>query len=235
MFERFKNHKQLLISTILLLGVSFIDVSNIDNIVYRNFCSIISKLALPTHCARYYDVSIWELLVAIGTISAAYFAYQAVKDSNRRLEIEQSPYLVFNERIITNAHNQLHVIMIKNVGRGSAIRVTATSDPEGKISIIDGSNPHSIDLLQGEPHNNWAINENRVVEGLKEQGILVESTVMEDLPDENTLEIEQREKSDFNLYLWYEDQLEHEYVTVGKFRHSGPFLKLMRNKVERIK
>ncbi len=37
-------------------------------------------------------------------------------DSDRRLEIEQSPYIVFTDKIATGATNQLHGISLKNIG-----------------------------------------------------------------------------------------------------------------------
>lgn len=166
---------------------------------------------------------------------AAYYAYAAIREANKRLEIEQTPYVVLKERVYTAGSGKsehLHIISLKNVGRGSAVRIIATADPEGEISIIEGSNPHSIDLALTEYHNNWAIDEQRVVEGLAKQGKRVKSVVT-DIPDENSLNDSQKHRADFNLYIWYEDQRGNKYRTVVKIRHSGYFFKVMENKFER--
>lgn len=238
-----KKYSQLLTVASIFFVICLVDVSNLDNAFYQIFCFLTSKLGFHTYCARYYDIQIWDLFVTIGTLSAGYFAYLAVQESNVRLEIEQSPYVVFSDRIITaDLSRTMHVISIKNIGRGSALRIIATADPDGKISIIDGSNPHSIDLAQSQGNNSWAVDEARVREGLIKQGIslnhvvsLKQKTLVEDgIPDENRLEPEEKYKADFNLYLWYGDQMQNKYVTIGKFRHSGYFLKLMENQIKKI-
>jgi len=234
LFQFNRNLRPILIVVSTLFLVLIFDIGNIDNIIYQYFCVFVSWLNFTTFCPKYYDIQIWDFLIVVGTISAGYFAYRALIESNKRLEIEQSPYIVFTDRITTNAHNQVHTISLKNIGRGSAMNIIATADPQGLISIIDGSNPHSIDLLRGEYNTGWAINENRTTEGLKQQGIFIKKTILEDIPDENKLTNEEKDKSDFNLFLWYRDQLENKYKTVGKFRHSGYFLKLMDNKIYKV-
>lgn len=152
--------------TLIILIVAFIDVSNLDNILYLTVCSILKS----SSCTGYYDLPIWEVATSVGSIGAIYFAYLAIIQSNKQLEIEQSPYVVMNDRIITNAKNVLHNISLKNIGKGMAKSIISTADPEGKISIIEGSNPHSIDLGSNQPYTTWAIDEGKVIKGLNKQG-----------------------------------------------------------------
>lgn len=231
--KRFKPTKQ--VSTFLLLACSliFFDISNLDSVVFKWACSVIKFFGFKTSCPDYYDLPIWEVSVTMGTLSAAYYAYAGIREANKRLEIEQSPYLVIKDRIYTaGPTDRLHLISLKNIGKGRAINIKATADPEGLISIIDGTNPHSIDLNSGEPHLGWAIDEQRVVEGLLKQGKKV-TCVANDIPDENALSEEQKVQADFYLYLWYEDQLGNGYKTETTFRHSGHFFKVMKNIVSK--
>lgn len=222
--------KPLIIILLIISIFIFVDLSNLDSSIYKQICFL---LFFNKICPDFYDLPIWQVSVSIGTISAAYFAFIALTESNRHFDLEQTPHVVIKDRIITDAANKLHVIMLKNIGKGSAASITATADPDGKISIINGSNPHSIELTSGEPHNNWAIDENRVVEGLRKQGIHVNSSVFNEIPDENSLSVDQKDKADFKLFLWYSDQRDNKYKTETTIRHSGPFMKVMKNKVER--
>jgi hypothetical protein len=177
----------------------------------------------------------WDMGVSIGTLLAAFFAFRAVRQTSKQLEIEQTPYIVMSDRISTAAEGRMHTISLKNIGRGSAINVTVTSDPEGKISIIEGTNPHSINLSSAEPHNGWAIDESRVIEGLKIQGIEIKKSISQELPDENNAKNENEiKKSDFFIYIWYKNQYGHRYKTEAKMRHSGPFFKVMENNFKKL-
>lgn len=230
----FKNRPLLTIFLLILLAV-FTDLSNLDSLLHKGLCTLFGKV-FSAVCPDYYDLPIWEVGVSFGTVAAALFAYKAIIESNRRLEIEQTPYVVLKERVYTAGSGRsehLHIISLKNVGKASAVRIIATTDPEGEISIIEGSNPHSIDLAPAEPHNNWAIDEQRVIEGLAKQGKIVRS-VVRDIPDENTLRVDQKDKADFNLFIWYENQQGNRYQTIVKIRHSGVFFKVMENKFEKI-
>ena len=229
----FRKNRQLWIILVLILIVVFIDITNIDNILYKFICNALG-LVFKTICTGYYDIPIWEAAVATGTFTAAYFAYQAIQESNKRLEIEQSPHVVIQNGISIavdfNEVDRLHTISLKNIGKGRALNIVATADPEGKISIIDGSNPNSIDLRDGEVNTSWAIDERQVIKGLKKQNIEA-SSVVNDMPDENDLDEDEKEKADFHLFLWYSDQMGNRYKTTTKFRHSSQFIKVMSNDV----
>lgn len=230
-----KSQKQtLLVFLLVAVVITIFDISSLDNLFYQFFCHLINNI-FPTVCVNYYDLPYWEVLVAIGTLSAAYFAFAGINEANKRLELEQAPYVVFSDRISISApQNRLHIISVKNAGKGRAMNITASADTKEKNSIIDGSNPHSINLRDGEVHNNWAIDEARVIEGLSLAGVSIKH-VMSDIPDENSLEKSKRYLSDLYLYLWYDDQLGNHYCTTGKFRHSGHFMKLMENTVRKVR
>lgn len=231
----------ILVIFIVLLFVVFVDISNLDSLLYKILCSTFG-LVFKTICPDFYDLPIWEVAVAFGTLTAAYYAYSAIRESNKRLRLEQEPDVRLTQRIGTASPlNELHTISLKNFGKGRAVNITATADPEGTIFIIEGSNPHSIDLGPGDYNTGWAIDESQVIKGLAKQDIIIKASkkgatplVIEGIPDENKLKEGEKDGADFYLYLWYEDQLGNRYRTATKIRHSGYFLKVMENKVERV-
>lgn len=233
-YYKFEKQPFLLIILIVLVAI-FIDLSNLDSGIHKNLCRAIGVF-FKTICPDFYDLPIWEVAVATGTIAAAYFAYAAIRESNKRLEVEQTPYVVLKDRIFTAGSGKdehLDLISLKNIGKGSAVKITASSDPEGQISIIEGSNPHSIDLASGDYHNNWAIDEGQVVKGLAKQGKKIKS-VIKDVPNEANLEDDEKDNADFYLFIWYENQAGNRYRTVVQIRHSGYFFKVMENKFEKV-
>lgn len=232
-FQFLSRHRLFLVILSIFGIVAFLDLSNLDRYLHKEVCLILG-LFFDTTCTDFYDLPIWEVSVSFGTLAAVYFAYAAIEQSNRQLEVEQTPYVVMKDRIVTAGEGRLHVVSLKNVGKGMAINLTATADPEGKVSIIEGSNPHSIDLASGEYNNNWAIDEGQVIEGLKAQGKKVKSFVIKEIPDEVDLDEGNKPDSEFLLYFWYEDQIGHKYKTETTIRHAGYFLKVMANKVLRI-
>lgn len=221
---------------LLIVGaLIFFDFSNFDRTMYLFSCNVASSI-FPVICTNFYDIPIWEATITFGTIAAAYFAYAAIAESNKRLEIEQTPHLVFSNHI-GSAHNnnlnQLINVQLKNIGKGRAVNVRITADDKKRISIVEGSNSNSIDLKEGE-NMSWAIDEGQVIKGLKVMGTMITSTIFETIPDENILDENEKDKSDLYLYLWYEDQLHQKYKTIGKFRHCGHFFKHMESKALKI-
>lgn len=226
---------------IILIALCFFDLTNLDSFVYKSICLLLKFFQFKAVCPDFYDLPIWEVSVAFGTISAAYYAYQAIEESNKRLRLDQEPDVRIKDRISTaGSMNQLHTISLKNYGKGRALNITATADPEGKISIIEGSNPHSIDLGPGDYNTGWAIDEQQVIKGLVAQGIIIKPVkraiplMSEGMPAEHMLKEGEEDKSDFRFYLWYEDQLGNKYKTITKIRHSGNFFKVMENRVEKL-
>lgn len=90
--------------------------------------------------------SFWEALGALGTISAGYFAYRAIKESNRQRELEQKPQLLVGNMNYPKADG----INIRNIGRGQAQNIRITSDIAGKKSLLDEHVPLSTSLVSGE-------------------------------------------------------------------------------------
>lgn len=239
--SNFRKSNYLIVLAIILLV--FIDLSSIDSILYKNVCRVLS-ISFYVTCPDFYDLPFWEVTVSVGTIATAYFAFaaikqaikeskQAAKQSNKQLEIEQTPYVVLRDRITTVTGGHVHTMSLANIGRGMAANVTASTDPSGNISIIDGSNPHSIDFASGGVNSGWALDDGQFIRGLAQQGIKIKSNVLADIPDENGLAVKDKDKADFYVYLRYQDQIGHTYITRTKIRHSGSFLKVMENKVQK--
>lgn len=229
----------------ILIGVvgiiALVDLTNWDNDLHRWLC-ILLNTNRSVACHSYYDLPLWEVGAAVGTILAALAAYAAIKQSSKQLEIEQTPHVVLQDHIGTtndySAHEmrtRVHTIKVKNVGRGSAIHISVTADPEGEISIIEGSNPHTINLAAKEYNNSWAIDETQVIKGLEKQGISVEGTIIDHFPKEETLAKESIKDAEFKLFIWYEDQLGNAYESVATIRRASHFLKVMETDVTKLR
>jgi hypothetical protein len=232
---KFKFDRAFIFIILSVIAISIFDISGLDSISYKLLCSLIALL-FKNVCPDFYDLPIWQVAVAVGTISAAYFAYRAIRESNRRLEIEQSPHIVIKDRLFFGGFgNKASGISIVNVGRGSAINIRATADPEGKISIIDGSNPHAVDLNPEGYNNGWAVDEARIIDGLLKQGIEIKNSLWDETPDEQNLPEKEMYKSEFYLFLWYDDRMGNRYMTKTKFRNNNGFFKVMENKFEKLK
>lgn len=221
--------------TLLTLALLFIDFSNIDRWLYKSSCTIFSNF-FPMSCPDYFDIPIWEAGVVFGTIAAAYYAYAAIAEASKRLELDQAPYVVFTSKIIMSGNNppRFHVVSLENIGKGRATNITISADDQNRLSIAEGSNSHSINLKDGEHNTGWGVDEEQVIKGLALQGREIVISVFSEIPDEMTLSEDEKEKSDIFLYLWYEDQIGIKYRTIGKFRHSGLFFKLMENRQEKL-
>jgi len=65
---------------IILLLVAIIDFTNLDSLIYKNLCVFSYGLGLKyLKCTDYYDIPIWQVFIATGSLLTAYFAYSAVK------------------------------------------------------------------------------------------------------------------------------------------------------------
>ncbi len=183
-----------------------------------------------------FNNNLWNSLMSIGTLASAFFAFKALKQTSEQLKIEQTPYVVLKGRITTaDPDKRIHIAQLKNLGKGPAFNVRLTTDPRGKISIIDGSNPHSIDLSSSEVNNGWALDEGQAIKGLNVQGINIKKSIINEIPDENAITIESdKQKADFSIFIWYKDQVGNRYKTEAIVRHSGHFLKIMENVFAKI-
>lgn len=222
----------------IFLVVILVDFSDLDTSVHTWVCGYFVR-----KCSLYlFDLPFWEVLVSLGTLLAAYFAYAAIMQSNKQLSLELTPYLVLISRIHTSSDNSVIGIEVENVGKGTAVNARVSADSEGKISLADSSNPHSQNISAGK-RATWAIDDNQLKSGLVAQDVISKATltklpksihVFDIIPDELALLDKEKDKSDFNIYLWYEDQLSNKLRTKVVVRHSGYFLKVMSHTVEKI-
>lgn len=153
----------------------------------------------------------------------------------KQLVIEQTPLIIVKDRITVSSLGQekkLHMMEIENVGRGSALNVTVSFDPERLIPAADGSNPNSVNLYPGARFS-WALDDGQVRIGLTKQGIKVIKSII-DIPEEEKLKDSEKSKADFYAYLSYEDSFGNKFITVAKVRHwRGDFFKVMENKINK--
>lgn len=226
------NDKPILVIALIVVLAFLFDFLNLDRSSYKVACSVADTI-FDVFCPDYYDLPIWQAAATFGSLAALYFAYRAIIQSSKQLEAEQTPYVVMKNHIVmVDNSTRMHMVMFENIGKGLAANITLTADPEGKISIIEGSNPHTVNLGSGQYDNGWAVDEARVIEGLQLQGKNITTNVISDIPDENS--VADKNESDFYLYYWYQDQTGQKYLTKTKIRHSGNFLKVMENKIRRL-
>lgn len=106
------------------------------------------------------DINSWIVLQSIGTIAAVLVAILAIRQSNKHLKVEQTPYVVV-EQIGKKA--SLVEISIKNIGRGPALHVTCSKSDDPKKrneSFFRDTQPHSVNLASGEKHSEWIVDRN---------------------------------------------------------------------------
>lgn len=206
-----------------MLALGFFDAKNLDNFLYQY---------LRIGSLSYYDLPIWGLFTAVGTISAVvvalYASYKSTQHVERQLKIEQEPYVVAKNGISiegidgpsTDRKKDYLKLSLKNIGRGPAIRITVTgmlNDPN-KSLFEDKKDPHSYDLGSNDEKIDWKIDENNLKELVKKRYNIEITQLNKDQP--------------IYLYIFFSDQLNKNYQTKVKlFRSgSGDFLKVMENK-----
>jgi|GEM_PF-3472506 len=231
-----RKHLELVIVSIFVV-IIFTDISGVDAYIHSLLCFPFAKIPDKVVCPDYYDIPFWSLFEVTGVFATAIIAIwvgiKSISQSNKQLEIEQTPHVVMKDhlQLAGSSHQHLHMVFVTNVGRGAALNVHVTSDPAGKVSAADGSNPHSKNIGSGA-NDSWAIDEGHVIVGLKKQGIQVSNSVVLEIPDENTCR--DPHESEFKLFFWYEDQMGNKYKTISYIRHCGHFFKVMKNDKEKI-
>lgn len=101
--------------------------------------------------------NLWVILESIGTIAAVIVALFAIRQSNKHLKVEQTPYAVVEH---IEKKTSLVEISIKNVGKGPALHVTCSKsdDPKNRNEhFFRDTQPHSINLASGESWLNWIV------------------------------------------------------------------------------
>ncbi len=107
-----------------------------------------------------------ELLGAIGAIAASIAAWFAIRQSNKQLEIEQTPYVALDH---IKRDQSRYGFSIRNIGKGSAVSVTfSTSDKISKrnSAFFSDDQPHSANLTPSEISQYWMVDGN-VLDSLK--------------------------------------------------------------------
>lgn len=107
-----------------------------------------------------------ELMGSIGTFAAAFFAWFALRQSNKQLRIEQTPHVVLDHIVRESSR---YGFAVKNIGRGSAVHITfRISDDISKRNNAFFSNDqqHSANFYPFEESHYWYVDGN-VLDDLK--------------------------------------------------------------------
>ena len=183
---------------LLIVGATFtllvlFDVANWDCGSYKILCNSLSAIFI-TNCTDFYDVPFWSMLSSLGTIVALTAAWFAIRQSNKQLEIEQTPHVIL-DHIKRIGHR--YGFAVKNVGRGPAVHIIfsrngdATSRNEGFFS---NDQNHSANFFPSEESHYWMV-------------------------DENTLDELKHDENGFtHLYIFFEGQSNILYKTVVKIK-----------------
>lgn len=104
------------------------------------------------------NLSDWIVLLgSIGSVSAVVVAWFAIKQSNKQLKIEQTPYVVLDHiRIISPRVG----FAIKNIGKGPAMSITfnISGDLEDRNdAFFSNDQPHSANLSSSEESHYWEV------------------------------------------------------------------------------
>lgn len=150
-------------------------------------------------------------------------ANKNIKEYRKQLEIEQRPYVVIAERVDIQGiesggdktKNYLKV-RIRNIGRGSAIRITVNKSPsDPDEAFLNNSEPHSVDL---------ASNSNKF-------GLIIDESAMKKmvLKKNGTFK---NEKIPLFLFIHFRNQLDGRYQIRVKLKRVGGFLQVMEHYLE---
>lgn len=173
-----------------------------------------STAALVTYLGL--DINSWIVLQSIGTIAAVLVAIFAIRQSNKHLKVEQTPYAVV-EHVEKKASSV--EITVKNVGKGPALHVTCSKSDDSKNRnepFFRDTQPHSVNLASGEKQSEWIVDRN----------------VFDDLNSDS--------ENYKHLFVFYEGQLGILYRTDVKIKdieeeRGSKCYVVMENKIEEIK
>lgn len=107
-----------------------------------------------------------ELIGALGAISASVAAWFAIRQSNKQLKIEQTPYVILDHIV---RENNRYGFSIKNIGKGSAISITLSKDNElykRNAAFFSNDQPHSANMMPQEESHYWMV-DGHVLDNLK--------------------------------------------------------------------
>lgn len=197
----------LLVLFIIFAMVAFVDLANIDRYLYKGICSLLD-IFFESNCPDFYDIPFWSLSTLLSAIIALILSYLAIRQSNRQLEVEQEPYVVADGSIVLVGHGR-HEVTLKNVGRGSALRITCSTDRKDRDkAFFEDTEPHSYYLSMNDK---------------------VESLVSEDAISKIK---GNKRRNGYYFYIFYEDQMGKPYMTEVEMKlpdEGGVKLVIMEN------
>ena len=107
------------------------------------------------------NITTWiELVGAVGAITASVAAWFAIRQSNKQLKIEQTPYVTLDH--IKRIENR-YGFAIKNIGRGPAINITFCKSLDTSTRnepFFSNDQPHSANLMSPEESHCWMVDGN---------------------------------------------------------------------------
>lgn len=106
------------------------------------------------------STNLWGILESIVGIAAVIVALFAIRQSNKHLKTEQTPYVVVEH--IEKKPSSVE-ISIKNVGKGPALHVTCSKSDDRKNrnkAFFRNTQSHSVNLDSGGSQLDWIVDRN---------------------------------------------------------------------------
>lgn len=165
--------------------------------------------------SKIFESPSWNVIGSLGAAAAALAAFGAIRQSNKQLKIEQTPYVTLDH--ILRQENRFG-FAIKNIGKGPAVHVTfSISDKTSNRNeaFFSDDQPHSANLRSSEESHYWMV-DNNVLERLSLKGGFA------------------------FLYIFFEDQANNLFrtrVKIKKIIKSGGIIEytVMENQFEELK
>lgn len=83
--EIVKRHSLFFVFLVLFLAVAFIDLFNVDQLIYRAVCDLASPISGVRACPTFYDIPIWNVYLSLAILAALYHLHGEVRTTNRHL------------------------------------------------------------------------------------------------------------------------------------------------------
>ncbi len=79
-----QHHTLFFVFLILFLVVGAVDIFNLDRIIYKALCDLVSPVS-GSPCPPYYDLPIWEVYLSMGILAGLYHIHDELKVHTRHL------------------------------------------------------------------------------------------------------------------------------------------------------
>lgn len=145
---------KFLLSVFAILLLFPIDLFNWDNFLYSLLCLNLKTVGIGTVCSHYFDIPVWEVLTAIGTISAGFFAFEALEKTRMQKVQDQTPMLISHAINMPGGD----CLQLRNIGQGNALFVFVSTDEEGSKVITKKEIPPIYYILPNGEYQNISIN-----------------------------------------------------------------------------